>query len=123
MAEITDVARDCIDIHGAQKQLLQLIKEMNEMTTEIFDVLDGKGNLDKVASEMADVKFMLLQTEMILEVATAGKFNKTLEVELKYKVDRQNSRNEVDRKLFKNGVAIDQNMQMQTGAGVNDVQN
>ena len=123
MAEITEVARDCIDIHGAQKQLLQLIKEMNELITELFNILDNKGNIDKVASELADVKFMILQVEMILEVATAGKFNKTLEVELKYKVDRQNSRNEVDRKLFKNGVEINQNVQIQTGAGVNDVQN
>lgn len=106
MANVIDVAKQCIEVYGAQKQILQNVKEMTELILEHYDVLDGKGNIDKVASEFADVKFTLMQVEMIYNAISNGKFSNTVEVEMQYKVDRQAARLMTDKELFKDGVPI-----------------
>ena len=82
------VAYDAVNAFTVRRQLIQLIKELNELAVEVGCLERGDDNIRKTISEVADVKFMLLQLELILDEMTDGGFKELFEVEYDYKIKR-----------------------------------
>lgn len=52
-------------LFGVDHQRVKLLEEMNELGAELCRLQDGRSNLDRVASEMADVEILIDQLKMI----------------------------------------------------------
>lgn len=61
-----EVGIEAIEKWGMSKQLEKVREECLELALAITHYLDGKGDLDVVASEAADVKNMIPQLEIII---------------------------------------------------------
>ena len=80
------VFNECIEKYGAEAQIDMAIEEMSELTKALLKKRRGKGSVIDITDEMADVRIMLKQLEMI--------FDNKAEVEerAEYKVSRQKQR-------------------------------
>lgn len=61
-----EVYRNVIDQFGTIHQLNMVVEEMSELTKEICKVKRGKGSLNDIISEIADVKITLEQLIIII---------------------------------------------------------
>lgn len=57
--------QEIIDHYGADHQKDKLFEEMAELQKEVCKEKDGKGNIQHIAEEMADVNIMLQQMQLI----------------------------------------------------------
>ena len=80
------ILQKAIDTYGADAQEWMVIEEMSELAKEICKNKRGKNNLSEIAEEIADVKIMLAQLEMIFRV------EKEVEKHYETKIDRLNQR-------------------------------
>lgn len=65
--EEREIFEQALDAFGIWNQLFKLIEEMSELTHEIFKLWDGRGDLNNIAEEMADVQICLDQMQMALQ--------------------------------------------------------
>ena len=80
------ILQKAIDTYGADAQEWMAIEEMSELAKEICKNKRGKDNREEIADEIADVKIMLAQLEMIFGV------QKEVEKHYETKIDRLNQR-------------------------------
>lgn len=80
------VLQNAIDTYGKDAQEWMVIEEMSELAKEICKNKRGKDNQKEIAEEIADVKIMLAQLEMIFGI------QKETERFYKSKIDRLNQR-------------------------------
>ena len=83
--------RDVIDFYGEDMQLNICIEELSELIKELCKVKRGIGNLDNIAEEMADVKIIMEQLDIIF--GNSDDVNEWYE----HKIDRLQKRLEADR--------------------------
>ncbi len=80
------ILQKAIDTYGADAQEWMVIEEMSELAKEICKNKRGKDNRNEIAEEIADVKIMLAQLEMIFGIQSeVGKHYEA-------KIDRLNQR-------------------------------
>lgn len=80
------ILQKAIDTYGAEAQEWMVIEEMSELAKEICKNKRGKDNRNEIAEEIADVKIMLAQLEMIFGIQSeVGKHYEA-------KIDRLNQR-------------------------------
>lgn len=60
------VLGDAIQHYGAEAQQIKAVEEMSELTKELCKRLAGADNVLQIAEEIADVRIMLDQVEMML---------------------------------------------------------
>lgn len=60
-----NIILDTINTYGKESQCNVAIEEMSELTKEICKNFRGRPNTDSIAEEIADVKIMLMQLELI----------------------------------------------------------
>ena len=83
--------RDVIDFYGEDMQLNICIEELSELIKDLCKVKRGIGNLDNIAEEMADVKIIMEQLDIIF--GNSDDVNEWYE----HKIDRLQKRLEADR--------------------------
>jgi NTP pyrophosphatase (non-canonical NTP hydrolase) len=62
-----NVIVEAIETFGKDNQCRIAIEEMSELTKEICKNFRGAPNVDHIAEEIADVKIMLMQLELIFD--------------------------------------------------------
>lgn len=90
---------DAIDFFGDESQKIMAIEEMSELTKELSKELRGRGDIEHVADELADVEIMLAQLKIIYNIRQMVeehrdyKLNRLANslVELKKKMDKWNN--------------------------------
>ena len=65
---ILKIYTSAISSFGIDSQLVVLIEEMSELTKEITKIIRGKGVYINIIEEIADVKIMLDQLSLIMEI-------------------------------------------------------
>ena len=95
MADI-DIYKKAINTFGESAQMIVALEECSELQKEITKLLRGKGNLEHLAEEMADVEIMLEQLELIYGVGLIQQKQVFKENKLKRLAERINLEN--DRK-------------------------
>lgn len=60
-----DLHKKALELWGAQTQIMMLIEEMAELTTELCHEIRGRGKIDAMIEELADVDIMLGQIKSI----------------------------------------------------------
>jgi hypothetical protein len=88
MEKDEEVAIEAINVFTAREQMIRFGAELAELLVETNNLILGGNNIRAFASEFADVKFTMLQANIILQNTTKGEFNGMLDVEYNYKVDR-----------------------------------
>lgn len=64
------------DLWGANSQMIKMIEEMSELTTELCYELYDKGSVKAIMEELADVEIMLNQMKVIFPSIEAIKKKK-----------------------------------------------
>ena len=67
---MVDVLLTAINKYGKQSQCNIAIEEMSKLTKEICKNFRGRPNVESIAEEIADVKIMLMQLELIFDAQT-----------------------------------------------------
>ena len=62
-----DVILEAVETFGKESQCRIAVEEMSELTKEICKNFRGKPNIDHIAEEIADVKIMMLQLQLIFD--------------------------------------------------------
>lgn len=62
------VYSDALDVFGGDTQLIVAVEELSECQKEICKILRGKGDLEHLAEEVADVTIMLEQVRFIFDI-------------------------------------------------------
>ena len=65
------ILQAAIDEYGIEQQLVKAVEELTELSLAIQHSFDGKSTLEEITEEIADVKIMLKQLEMILDCKEA----------------------------------------------------
>ena len=60
-----EIIEEAVYTFGASHQKKKAVEEMSELIKELMKDLDGKGNLDHIAEEMADVEITMAQLRYI----------------------------------------------------------
>ena len=87
-----EVLKEAISRYGDDMQITVCIEELSELTKELCKFKRGEGKKLNIAEEMADVRIMLDQLEII--------FDNSEDVQdwYKYKVNRLKSRIRIEKK-------------------------
>lgn len=64
---MVDVIVKAIETFGKDNQCKIAIEEMSELTKELCKNFRGRPNIESIAEEIADVKIMLMQLELIFD--------------------------------------------------------
>ena len=64
-----EILLDAIYTFGPNHQKRKAVEEMSELTKEIMKDMDGKGNMDHIAEEIADTEITLEQLKIIYDNA------------------------------------------------------
>lgn len=64
---MTNTLIKAIETYGKDSQCKMAIEEMSELTKELCKNFRGRPNTDAIAEEIADVKIMLMQLELIFD--------------------------------------------------------
>lgn len=67
------IQKQAVQKYGKEKQIVVAIEELAELSKELCKELRGMGNQEHIAEEMADVKIMLEELDIIF-----GNTNKVL---------------------------------------------
>ena len=62
------IYEDAIDFFGDESQKIMVIEEMSELTKELCKELRGRGDVEHVADELADVEITLAQIKKIYHI-------------------------------------------------------
>lgn len=90
------IYRDAIDFFGDESQKIMVVEEMSELTKELCKELRGRGDVEHLADELADVEIMLSQIKIIYNIHQTVAEHKDYKlnrlagsiVELKKKMDK-----------------------------------
>lgn len=75
------VYQKVLDTYGAQMQTVIAMEEMAELVKELSKSLRGANNVDQIAEEIADVRIMLDQMELLHDCAGLTANYKTAKIE------------------------------------------
>ena len=67
-----EILKSAIERYGNTSQLIVAMEEMAELTKELSKFLRGAHNEDAIAEEVADVRIMLDQLEIMFDCAEAA---------------------------------------------------
>ncbi len=96
LVEENKIYREAIDFFGDESQKIMVIEEMSELTKELCKELRGRGDIEHLADELADVEIMLSQIKIIYDI------HQTVEEHKDYKLHRlANSIVELKKKMDK----------------------
>lgn len=88
-----ELAISSLTKNGMIVQVNKLLEEMHELSIELHALLnDNNCDMDRIASEMADVIVAMEPVKIYCNRTTNGRFVDILEVELNYKISRQEVR-------------------------------
>ena len=59
---------EIIKYFGKEKQIIKCVEELSELQKELCKSVNGKGNLDNIIEEIADVEIMLKQLKIIFKI-------------------------------------------------------
>lgn len=65
---MNDIYKRAYNKWGKNAQILMIIEEMSELSTELCHVIRNRGDGFKVAEEVADVELMLEQIKYIFDI-------------------------------------------------------
>ena len=65
---MNDQLEEIIKYFGKEKQIIKCVEELSELQKELCKSVNGKGNLDNIIEEIADVEIMLKQLKIILKI-------------------------------------------------------
>jgi len=89
------MAKAAVDTFGRKAQTLKACEELSELLVELHHELDGRGDEMKIAEELADAFFVLIQQISMLSNECAehyvNKFNSIIE-RLEYKIRKARRR-------------------------------
>lgn len=60
-----EVLQRALDTYGSSMQIVVMMEEMSELQKELCKYLRGRGSLEHIAEETADVEIMLEQMKML----------------------------------------------------------
>ena len=63
-----ELYKQAIEKWGAHLQIIMAFEEMSELTKELTKFSREKGNKNKIAEEIADVRIMLNQLEIMFDI-------------------------------------------------------
>ena len=78
--ERNEILRSDIERYGKTVQMIIAVEEMVELTKELSKFLRGSHNEDAIAEEIADVRIMLDQIEIMFDCAGAAAVYKAAKV-------------------------------------------
>ena len=61
----TEVLQRALDTYGSSMQIVVMMEEMSELQKELCKNLRGRGSIEHIAEEIADVEIMLEQMKML----------------------------------------------------------
>ena len=61
----TEVLQRALDTYGSSMQIVGMMEEMSELQKELCKNLRGRGSIEHIAEEIADVEIMLEQMKML----------------------------------------------------------
>ena len=92
------IYHDAIEFFGDESQKIMVVEEMSELTKELCKELRGRGDIEHLADELADVEIMLSQIKIIYDI------HKTVDEHKDFKLNRlANSLVELKKKMNKWG--------------------
>ena len=62
------IYQDAIEFFGVTSQKIMVIEEMSELTKELCKELRGRGDVEHIADELADVEITLAQIKKIYDI-------------------------------------------------------
>ena len=62
----TEVLQRALDTYGSSMQIVVMMEEMSELQKELCKNLRGRGSIEHIAEEIADVEIMLEQMKMLV---------------------------------------------------------
>lgn len=68
--ERREIYKEAIEKNGTEGQVIVCIEELSELTKELTKFLRGKGDIERIADEIADVRITVEQMVMIFECAS-----------------------------------------------------
>lgn len=81
MSDKNVVYQAAISTYGARAQTVMVMEEMAELTKELSKNLRGADNVKQIAEEIADVRIMLEQMELLHNCAEIAANYKTVKIE------------------------------------------
>ena len=104
---------ECLNVMTPTTQLDKGLEELFELGAELSKLKTGNGNVQKIASEMADVMFVSInQMKRLMDLNTGGAFSGMLEVEYNYKLERTaamiKTKKEADRRANEEKIFVDE---------------
>jgi|PlaIllAssembly_1097288.scaffolds.fasta_scaffold1092981_2 hypothetical protein len=88
MLSDTEVAINAINTFGIESQMKKAVEELLELSMDCVRLLNGESiKPQKVAEEIADVRLVMLQLQIILS-QMESKFPQLIETAYRYKVER-----------------------------------
>ena len=76
-----EILKNALPHYGANSQRIVAIEEMSELTKELCKVSRGEENAAHIAEEIADVRIMLDQMEILFDCAGASEVYQAAKVE------------------------------------------
>lgn len=84
----TEVLQRALDTYGSVLQIVVTMEEMSELQKELCKDLRGRGSIEHIAEEIADVEIMLEQMKMLFCCTDAVRNERRRKVErLKARLD------------------------------------
>lgn len=71
-----NIFKEAIETFGPVTQLVVAIEELSELQKELCKYLRGKGDVSKIAEEVADVEIMMTQCKYIFDITSKVKGHK-----------------------------------------------
>jgi hypothetical protein len=68
------ILKKAMEKWGTEKQILQCVEELTELSLELLHSRRNKTTEDKICSEIADVKIMIRQMELIFDMELIKKY-------------------------------------------------
>lgn len=83
-----EVLQRALDTYGSVLQIVVMMEEMSELQKELCKDLRGRGSIERIAEEIADVEIMLEQMKMLFCCANDVRNERRRKVErLKERLD------------------------------------
>ena len=92
------ILQQAINHYGVEKQLNKVDEELKELKEALKNWRNDKYELDNVIDEMADVKIMLMQLKIILEMNCKLDITEEVNQRIDFKLNRLKQRIEDDTK-------------------------
>jgi hypothetical protein len=92
MVDILKVAKESVEVFGPRSQMVFALSKLADVNVELFNLFLEKADTEKFISAYADLKFALLQVEVILNNSTDGMFARDVELMTNFKAEREMQR-------------------------------